>query len=138
MRARSMNQLGLGLEADVLGNLRRGPSRRIVGPGGSQVQRHVDGQVRRVSRHHERRSGLAIGNLAERAAVLPLHTHGVAAAFGKGGVIADPGLNRRAPGHGTKGVASGDAADLSVGPGRVGHEAFAGDGAAAVRSWGRR
>lgn len=72
----------------------------------------------RGQRHHY----LAIGHLAQRAAVLPLHAHRVRTGLFKGGVIQNQRLNRSVRSQLLQSVAAGKAAQVGIAPRRITEE----------------
>src|SRR4029077_2369282 len=84
----------LGLEHDVVGDLALLATQTIVRPALGQVQRKVDGHMRRARRDAQAYDELTIGNLASAAGVLTLHSDRVRPLLEKPRVVDRPRLNR--------------------------------------------
>jgi hypothetical protein len=77
----------LGGEAHVLGHVSGAPAIRLIGPAPGQIEPAVDegmSSVRDVGGEH---ADLAVGDLACRAGVLPLHAAGRGALLEKAGLV---------------------------------------------------
>src|SRR4051812_50177189 len=75
-RSTMARKVWLGREGNLLRHVRRGPARRIVGPGLGQIQRPVDKGMPLARDIGRKYANLAVGDLARRAGVLPSHTAG--------------------------------------------------------------
>ena len=73
-RKQAKRDVGLGLKRHLRGNMRLRAQRLGVGPRVRKIQLHIDGNVRPSRRCGERNDHLTVGNFAQRAAVLTLHS----------------------------------------------------------------
>ena len=89
--------LGLGLEADILGHARLAPAFAIRRPLFRQIQPIGHRQAGVVIGNRQRHRDLTIVLLAELAAILPCHPYRMPALLGKARVVDDPGLDRPMP-----------------------------------------
>jgi hypothetical protein len=112
-------QLGLGLEHDLVGNVRFASTVRVLGPTLGQVQLEIDGSVRAPGRDAEAHADLAIADLADGAGVLSLHANRVFALFREARVVEDPRIDGRARGHRVDGMAGGESTHVAIAPLRV-------------------
>ena len=83
-----------------------------------QVRLRVDGKVRSLRRCGQRDDDPTVGDLAQRTAVLTLHTNGMRTRLGKRSVIDDQRLKWHALGQVGQGETDRRAAHLVVGPRR--------------------
>ena len=112
-------ELRFGLEDDVVGDTSLGTARRVVGPAGGQIQLEVDRDVILRRRDREADADLAVGDLAGRACVLPLHADRVLALLEEAGVVDDPRPRDRCARHRRERVARRRQPDRVVVPRRV-------------------
>lgn len=111
--------LRLGLKARRLGNVSQATASRILQPALRKVEPHVHRRVRVRGGQRERDGDLAACDLAQGAAVLRLHPDGVMPGLGKGCVVQNQGQHRAVLGHRLQRIASGQKAQVVIGPGRV-------------------
>jgi hypothetical protein len=97
-------------------------ARGVLRPALGQIQPVGDGQAHRVIGHRQRDGDLAIGLLAELAAVLVRHADRVRPALGKARVVDDPGLDRPVPLHRRQHEIAHLAEHLRVGPFALGEK----------------
>jgi hypothetical protein len=71
-------------------NLGFGATRLVVAPHLRHVQVHTDRHVLRAHRHGEAYGNLAVGDFAQRTALLPLNPRGVAPLFDEAHIIDNP------------------------------------------------
>ncbi len=83
----------LGLEDNLVRDLRFQSARAIVGPALGQVQLEVDRQMHRLGRKRQAHAHLAVGDLAGRAGVLALHADRVPPLFDEARIVDDPRLH---------------------------------------------
>src|SRR5216683_3326712 len=85
--------LHLGLENYLFGNLRFLAPLSALGPALWQIQLEIDRKLLGPCRHGQADADLAIGDLACRPCVLPLHSDGMSPLLEKAGVVDLPGLD---------------------------------------------
>ena len=87
----------LGGEFDIVGNACFLAPRRIAGPFFQKIQLVGDGQTGMMIGERKRNRDLAIRLLADLAAILMRHAHGLRTVFGKTRIIDDSYLDRPMP-----------------------------------------